>query len=172
MEKQDFKAKEGDIIRVHYQRRDDLYDRVGFIQFALDEEISLLSCKESIKSFEEKSFIGKLKGLYNYLIKDSLKEPDNSRFIDIPYSSILEVKVFEEKSKMEKKFKEVTPKESVLVRGINTAIQSVAGNLENIVENLPLNDTKSIPEYHKVMEAIKNYRKVIIEKIRYEESNI
>ena len=93
----DFKAKEGDIIRVHYQRRDDLYDRVGFIQFASDEEISLLSCKESLKSFKGKSFIEKSKGLYNYLTKDSLKEPDNSRSINIPYSSILEVKVLEEK---------------------------------------------------------------------------
>ena len=171
MEKQDFKAKEGDIIRVHYQRRDDLYDRVGFIQFALDDEISLLPCKESIKSLRGKSFIEKLRGAY-HSVKNNLKEPDNYRSTNIPYSSILEVKVFEEKSKMEKKFKEVTPEESVLVRGINTAIQSVAGNLENIAENLPLDDTKSIPEYHKVMEAIKNYRKVIIEKIRYEESNI
>lgn len=96
MKKQDFKAKEGNIIRVHYQRNEDLYNRVGFIQFVSDKDISLLSCKESIKSLRGKSFMEKLKGAYNS-VKDNLKEPDNSRFIDIPYNSILEVKVLEEK---------------------------------------------------------------------------
>ena len=70
----------------------------------------------------------------------------------------------------EKTFKEITFEDSVLVMGINKAIQSVAGDLENIAGNIPLDDTKSIPEYHKVIEDIENYRKVIIEKIRYMES--
>jgi len=67
----------------------------------------------------------------------------------------------------EKKFKEVTPEDSILVRGTNIAFRGVARNLESLTGKLPLENIKNIPEYKRAIEAIEDYRKAVIEKTRY-----
>jgi len=99
--KENFDVKLGDLVRIQYQRSSQTsYDRVGFINFITDSEISLLSCKESSNSLRGKSVIEKLVGLWQGII-NSIAEPDNYRHVTVPYDSISRIKVLERNGQTE-----------------------------------------------------------------------